>query len=62
MQYLCGYRIILMRGDVMVAERIKQLREQNALTQTDLAKQRDYSLKRKCVGDGHFCTLYAVCG
>ena len=28
-----------MRGDVMVAERIKQLREQNALTQADLAKQ-----------------------
>ena len=36
----------------MIAERIKELREEKAWTQTELAK---------ILGDGDFCTLDAVC-
>lgn len=39
MQYLFDCFTIPNRGDEMVADRIKELREQNGITQSELAKQ-----------------------
>jgi len=39
MQYLCDYLNLTVRGDVMIAERIKDLREKQNITQSALAKQ-----------------------
>ena len=39
MRYQSGYFTILMRGGKMIAEKIKSLRQQDSLTQAELAKR-----------------------
>lgn len=43
----------------MVADRIKQLRLSNDMTQTDLAKKtKHYPQQCQCLGDGNFHAFY----
>ena len=39
MQYLFGHRTIILRGDYVIGETIKSLREQKSMTQAVLAKR-----------------------